>query len=360
MLDLDFASQVTAKLKARFKNSLITLLVLVTVVLVAMASFYVVLHQQYQALSKELTSSAAESTWQEIGEVRANANNLQHAWSESSDYKKFTNLEKNFTDLRRTLLLLERAGEKSVLDQHNIQYHLDDMSVYLSNAQKILIILVVITVILTIIMVRRTLSRFRWTGEYFQQLQQNATAEFANDGSIFEESQTAQQALAHQSTMMAASADSAPPPPPLPPEPIQEGDELDLAQVIMRGVRHLKRQKAQFKQQYAPHLVPSAEPLAASRGPAYLRKAMRFKTPLAVLLTDPADASPAQQVMNYSESGILIRFPHQEIGSLAPGRIVQGRLGTADRFSTFAGKVVRIEKRPNGDLVGIKFISSPW
>ena len=241
-------------------------------------------------------------------------------------------------DLRRTLTLLEKSGEKEVLDQRKIQYHLDDMAIYFSNAQRILLILALVSMALMAIAVVRTWRRFRWTMDYFNALRQ---------GQIQEDEDAARLAAAS-------------PLPPLPQISGEEGDALDLAKVIMHGVRHFKKQKADFTEKHKDHLVLPVDPLASPDGPAYLRKAMRFKTPLAVLITDPADLSPAQQVMNYSETGILIRFPHQEIGPLKQGMLVQGRLGTADRFSTFAGRVVRIETRTNGDLVGIKFVAAPW
>ena len=360
MLDLDFASQVMAKLQARFRSSLILLLGLVAVPLATATVFYVILKGQYQTLAQQLMTTATESTWQEIGEVRANIHNLHQAWENRRDTQQFSHLGKNFTDLKRTLTLLEKAGESAVLDQRKIQYHLDDLTAYLQNAHKILIILFILVGVITILIVWRTLHRFQWTREYFQQLAQSGEANYDAHGLVWADDAAPTASPADQIALDPNfSPAQAPDLPPLP-RTEHDGDELDLAKVIMRGVRRLKKQKAQFVQQNAEHLVLPVDPVAPPDGPAYLRKAMRFKTPLAVLITDPTDLPAAQQVMNYSETGILIRFPHQEIGSLAPGKMVQGRLGTADHFSTFAGKVVRLDVRPNGDLVGIKFISAPW
>ena len=75
MLDLDFASQVTAKLKSRFIDSMSSLLFMVILTAIAVACFYYFINQQYQKIAVPLTAVSAEYTWQEIGEVRATINN---------------------------------------------------------------------------------------------------------------------------------------------------------------------------------------------------------------------------------------------------------------------------------------------
>ena len=249
---------------------------------------------------------------------------------------KFKNIARSLAALQRDLALLRRAGERAVLDGQKLANQNDDLTAYLKNAQRVMLVFLFLGIGGLALTLWRTWRRFNWSIAYYQALQER-------------------QEVAEQ--VLASAPAAGDPPPPLPEISPEAEDELDLAKILMKGVRRLRQQKQAFAGQHVAHLDL---PAAAPAGPAYLRKAVRFKTPLAVLITDPADLPQAQQVMNYSATGILIRIPHQPTPWPRPGQLIQGRLGTAKKFSTFSGTVVRIEQRPHGDLIGVRFVTAPW
>jgi len=367
MLDLSFATQVMAKLQIRFIRSCV-LLGSALLVMAALAGFLQFKFQkEFKLVEGHMALASLDATYQEIEEVRATVQNFAQAFERSEDKKKFAQWAPLIDALERETALLRRAGEQAVLDGQKVQEVGKNMAPFMANARRVVAILIIISGIGLGLIFERTWRRFRWSLSYYQALQErqvmaeqvlaSAMAPAAAGVSLEGEQLKAVADLYSSKALVNISQEEAALPP-LPEVSAAAEDDLDLAKVLMKGVRHLRHQKQAFADRHVAHLdLPHT---GAALGPAYLRKAVRFKTPLAVLITDPADLPQAQQVMNYSETGILIRIPHQATVWPRPGQLIQGRVGTANKFSVFSGTVVRIEQRPQGDLIGVRFVTAPW
>lgn len=305
---------VVSKFAGDFRLSLV-ILVLSLVVLGAVAWVFLrILSDNILEAEDIYSQQSADITYQEINKVRTEVNRLkEERIIERTQDPEFA---KQFQQLQHLIPILDQRGRQAVLDNNKAQDSIASFKDILAMATKIIYILGAIILVFIIIISMRTFTSIKVMSQQLKDLH-GGLEDDANAGE----------------------------------------NEIDFARRMVVQAKNLQEEQQRFEDQCRPHVDASPDSKKGVLEPP--RTAVRFKTALPVVVSCDAGTLPMTAI-NYSETGILLKYGHTTQPVLALHQQVSGKIGTEQKQSNFTGVVVRMQQRPDGDLYGLKFLVAPW